>query len=246
VRRGIESFRERKWQSSVQQNIVQTSRRLEEQKKKLEDALARSEVMTAEMFLNALDLRDHETRAHCHRVSAYAMLVAQECGLRGHVLISIQQGALLHDLGKLAIPDSILLKPGKLTEEEWEVMRTHSELGAKMLDGLEGLKGARDIVLQHHEQFNGTGYPAGLANQEICIGARIFSIADTVDAMMSDRPYRRGLPFETAYEEVVDKSGSQFDPDVVGAFKGIQKSRWIDVRDTHPDEEVEGRKVPSA
>jgi putative nucleotidyltransferase with HDIG domain len=239
LKRGIEAYQERKWQSAVQRNIVETSRNLQDQKKRLEEALGRSETLMAEMLLNALDLRDHETRAHCRRVSAYALLLAQELGLRGHALVSIQQGALLHDVGKLGVPDSILLKPGPLTEEEWQVMRQHSELGAKMLDGFESLHGARDIVLQHHERWDGSGYPAGLSGTEICLGARIFSVADTIDAMLSDRPYRKALTFAQVYAEVTKNAGKQFDPDVVEAFKRIERHQWLEVRDTYP-EEAEG------
>jgi putative nucleotidyltransferase with HDIG domain len=175
---------------------------------------------TLEALVLALDARDHETKGHSFRVAAYAMAIARHMGLEenNQDWIDMQRGALLHDIGKIGVPDFILHKPGPLTPEEWTDMKRHPHIGHEMLKEISFLTGAAAIVHAHHERFDGKGYPLGLASDEIPIGARIFTIADAFDAMTSDRPYRKALTPEAAWQEVLRHSGTQFDPQVVQAF----------------------------
>jgi putative nucleotidyltransferase with HDIG domain len=237
LKRSTETHWERVAQRELQRNMVENTKALEQQKTRLETALADSETMMAEMLLNTLDLRDHETRAHCRRVATYARMIAEAMGLKGRIIQSIKEGAMLHDIGKIGIPDSILLKNGPLTPEEWQVMRTHTLLGGRLLEGFETLSGAREIVLQHHERWDGTGYPGGLKEEHVCIGARIFAVADTIDAILSDRPYRKAATIDVAAAEIERCSGTQFDPRVVEAFKTIAREKWVEVRVQFPDED---------
>jgi putative nucleotidyltransferase with HDIG domain len=182
-------------------------------------------------LVNALDLRDTETQWHSRRVAAYAKRLAEELGLLGEDLLAVERGALLHDVGKIGVSDTILLKPGKLTSEEWTEMKKHSEYGYNILEGIEFLGDARLLVLEHHERWDGKGYPQGLEGEKIIIGARIFAIIDTYDAMTSDRPYRKALTHDIASEEIEKMSGSQFDPGVVDAWKMISKDELLTIRE---------------
>jgi response regulator RpfG family c-di-GMP phosphodiesterase len=166
----------------------------------------------------ALDTRHPETGCHSQRVIEHTLMVGEVFGVQGEALQDIEYGAALHDVGKIGIPDAVLLKPGSLTESEWVVMKTHCEIGYRMLRGFDFLRGALPIVLHHHERWNGAGYPDGLRGREIPLGARIFGVADAYDAMTSDRPYRRAMGHEAAVAELRRGAGSQFDPDVVDAF----------------------------
>jgi response regulator RpfG family c-di-GMP phosphodiesterase len=169
----------------------------------------------------ALDAREHETSDHSQRVVQYTAAIAQRLGIHGPELEEIGRGALLHDVGKIGVPDAVLLKPARLTPAEWTEMRKHPDIGFQMITGIPFLNTPADIVLSHQERFDGTGYPRRLRGEEIHIGARIFAIADTLDAMTSDRPYRSGTTFENAEAEIFRCSGSQFDPQVVRAFMDI-------------------------
>lgn len=169
-------------------------------------------------LLNALDLRDTETQWHSRRVALYSRRLAQELALSPDEQLTVERGALLHDLGKIGVSDTILLKPGKLTEDEWAEMRKHTIYGYQMLKNIDFLGNARMLVRSHHERHDGRGYPDGLSGENIYIGARIFAVIDTYDAMTSDRPYRKALPPEVAHEEIVKNRGSQFDPKIVDAF----------------------------
>jgi HD-GYP domain-containing protein (c-di-GMP phosphodiesterase class II) len=144
----------------------------------------------------------------------------------------IRRGAMLHDIGKIGISDAILLKPGKLTCDEWVTMQKHPQIGYWILDGIDPLKPASDIVLSHHEKYDGTGYPRKLRGEEIPLGARIFSVADTLDVMTSDRPYRKALSYEEARNEISRFSGIQFDPDVVKYFLRVPLEIWTEIRVT--------------
>lgn len=174
---------------------------------------------TVDALASALETRDVETAGHCRRVAASTVELARLLAVTAEQLPAIQFGAMLHDVGKIGVPDAILCKPGKLTEEEWRVMRRHPELGERMLQGLEFLQEALPIIGAHHERWDGQGYPQGLAGAAIPMGARIFAIADTLDAMLSDRPYRASLPWERAVAEILAGAGSQFDPQVVEVFQ---------------------------
>ncbi len=169
----------------------------------------------------ALDFRDNETAGHSRRVVRYCQEIARALGCDEQELEQINRGAYLHDLGKIAIPDAILFKKGKLSQEEWNVMRTHAWIGHNLINRISLLASAAEMLLTHHERFDGSGYPRGLKGDEIPLGSRIFAVADSLDAMTSDRPYRKALPFATACEEIVRESGRQFDPNVVKAFLSI-------------------------
>jgi len=175
---------------------------------------------TLEALVTALDARDRETKGHSTRVTDYTLDIARRLGLQPGTPAweDLKRAALLHDVGKIGVSDFILHKPGPLTPEEWEEMRRHPAIGYEMLKGVRFLAGPTEIVLSHHERFDGKGYPRALAGEEIPLGARIFATADTFDAMTSDRPYRRALPWEAAHDEIVKNSGAQFDPQVVEAF----------------------------
>jgi putative nucleotidyltransferase with HDIG domain len=187
---------------------------------------------TLEALVNALDARDQETKGHSLRVSRYMMDIAREMGVVEGTQdwIDMQRGSLLHDVGKIGVSDSILLKPSKLTEEEWASMRQHPEIGYNMLKQVKFLQGAAEIILCHHERWDGHGYPRGLNEDEIPLGARIFTVVDTFDSMTSDRPYRKALTTLDALNEIMRYSGTQFDPRVVEAFLDIYEA-WVAERE---------------
>lgn len=175
-----------------------------------------------ESLAAALDLREHETGLHSKRVALQTLLLARRFYADAGALREIYWGALLHDIGKIGVPDAILLKAGRLSADEWNIMRQHPEHGYRILARIPHLALAAGIVLAHEERYDGSGYPARLKGDEIPLPARLFAVIDTLDAMTFDRPYRRALPFETAREEIVANSGSQFDPRAVEAFLRIQ------------------------
>jgi HD domain/PilZ domain len=179
---------------------------------------------TLETLGRVLDLRDTETAGHSYRVERYTIEIAWVMGCSEAEINDIGPGARLHDIGKIGIPDSILLKPGKLTPAEREVMNTHAWLGYNLLRRLDALRPAAQIVLAHHERYDGKGYPYGIRGRKIPLGARIFAVADTLDAMTTDRPYRAALPLALAYEEIQRESGRQLDPEAVRAFISIPES----------------------
>jgi putative nucleotidyltransferase with HDIG domain len=181
---------------------------------------------TLKALTAALETRDSETHGHSERVVTYSLRLGREYGLNSEQMKSLEFGSLLHDIGKIGVPDSILRKPAKLTEEEWVRMREHPVHGQQILRGIEFLQGASRVVAQHHEKWDGTGYPLGLQKEEIDICARIFSVADAFDAITSDRVYRRGKPYEAAAQELDDWAGRQFDPQVVEAFHRVPKEDW--------------------
>ena len=178
----------------------------------------------------ALEARDVETKGHSERVVAYCLRLGKEIGLTDRQLITLEHGALLHDIGKIGVPDGILLKRGALTEDEWAHMRRHVEYGAQILRGIDFLEGATQIVSQHHERYDGSGYPHRMEGDQICLGARIFAVADAVDAMTSDRPYRAGRSFDDAADELIRCSGAHFDPTVVQAFAQVPLDSWRELR----------------
>jgi HD-GYP domain-containing protein (c-di-GMP phosphodiesterase class II) len=161
----------------------------------------------------------------------YASLVAGGIGVDEDELTWIRRGAILHDVGKIGISDATLRKPGKLDPAEWEEMRKHPEMGYRMLEPIRFLRPALDVVLCHQERYDGSGYPRGLKGDDIPLGARIFAVVDTFDAMTSDRPYRAALSIDTAREEIRAWSGRQFDPRVVEAFLAIDEKNWREIRE---------------
>jgi HD-GYP domain-containing protein (c-di-GMP phosphodiesterase class II) len=165
-----------------------------------------------------LDLKDLNTGVHSTRLAEWAVRVGQELGMEESGLADIEVAALLHDAGKVGVPDAILKKPGPLDPDEWRVMRMHPEFSWAVLRLVPGLEKASLYALHHHEKFNGSGYPSGLKGEEIPIGSRIVSVIDAFDAMVASRPYKNGLPIEEALRRLVRDSGSHFDPEVVGHF----------------------------
>jgi putative nucleotidyltransferase with HDIG domain len=186
---------------------------------------------TLEALGSALDLKDAETEGHCQRVTAFCISIARAMPVPDPYLPILARAAFLHDIGKMAIPDGILRKPGPLNEDEKQIMRKHCEIGYHMLIRIPFLRDAAEIVLAHQEFFDGSGYPRGLKGEQIPLGARIFTVADSMDAMISDRPYRRALPLSHALEEIKRCSGSQFDPKVVDVFLKIPEKHWMELRE---------------
>jgi len=183
--------------------------------------LSETFVSTIEALSTALELRTTETEGHAQRVSLYTVTAARSMGVGGRELEQMHWGALLHDVGKIGVPDAILLKAGALRPEEWALVRMHPELGARLLHGVPGLGSALDIVRLHHERFDGAGYPLGLRGTAIPLGARIFAVADAIDAITSDRPFRPARSWDEARLEILQGRGSHFDPTVVDAFLEI-------------------------
>lgn len=172
----------------------------------------------AELLVGALDLRERETAQHSKRVACHTLVLARQFYADAATLAQIYWGALLHDIGKIGIPDAVLLKPGPLTESEWALMRQHPLLGYQLLAQVPGMDVAADLVLNHEERFDGSGYPAGLAGEAIPLPARLFAVIDTLDAITSDRTYRAAQTFDVARDEILAESGKQFDPLAVAAF----------------------------
>jgi putative nucleotidyltransferase with HDIG domain len=181
---------------------------------------------TINVLIAALDAREHETQNHSQRVALRTAYLARQLGVEEEQLSSITQGALMHDIGKIGVPDPILLKPGPLTPEEWIVMKKHPEIGYEILHGIEFLEQPKEIVLAHQERYDASGYPRGLRREEIPIGARIFAVIDAFDAITNDRPYRKGRPYQVARDEIIRGEGTQFDPEVVSAFLAVPESHW--------------------
>jgi putative nucleotidyltransferase with HDIG domain len=179
---------------------------------------------TLEALVKALDAREHETGCHSKRVQAYSIRLAEEVGLGGSRLTALARGALLHDIGKIGVPDSILLKPSKLNQEEWAQIKRHPIIGYEIVKGVSFLDGAAALIISHHERYDGQGYPYGLAGKDVPLEARLFAIIDTYDAMTSDRPYRRALTPEIARNEIRRCAGTQLDPELAAVFLSIPKS----------------------
>jgi response regulator RpfG family c-di-GMP phosphodiesterase len=217
----------RKYQRDLEQQVEDRTARLQEAL----DQLEQSYDDTLEALGSALDLKDAETEGHCQRVTAFCISIAKTMPVPDTYLPILARAAFLHDIGKMAIPDGILRKPGPLTDDEKRIMRTHCEIGYNMLIRIPFLRDAAEIVLAHQEFYDGSGYPRGLRGDQIPLGARIFTIADSLDAMISDRPYRRALPMSHAREEIKRCSGSQFDPEVVKVFMSIPEQHWIELRE---------------
>ncbi|MDH4189134.1 MAG: HD-GYP domain-containing protein [Betaproteobacteria bacterium] len=172
----------------------------------------------AEALVEALDLREHETGLHSRRVACHTLVLARRVIDDPMERHQVYWGSLLHDIGKIGIVDAILLKHGALDQDEWAQMRVHPASGHRILAQIPGLEGAAEIVLSHEERFDGSGYPRGLAGEAIPLGARLFAVIDALDAMTSDRPYRRAMTFDAAAAEIERMRGTQFEPGAVEAF----------------------------
>jgi putative nucleotidyltransferase with HDIG domain len=191
------------------------------------DVLDKTYRYTLKALIAALDARDTDTQGHSLRVVKYTLQLAELVGIQDEEeLRTLEHASLLHDIGKIGIPDAILQKPGKLTHQEWEIMKTHPKVGYEILQRIEFPEEASLIVLHHHERYDGSGYPDGLKGKNIPLGSRIFSIADSLDAMTSERPYRKALSFEFAINEIMKFSGTQFDPEIIQTFNKVGLGYW--------------------
>jgi putative nucleotidyltransferase with HDIG domain len=215
---------------NYQQSLEQVVRARTEMLRQAMEDLEHSYDVTLEALGDALDLKDSETEGHSKRVTAYTIALSRAMGITPAEIKVIARGAFLHDIGKMAIPDEILRKPGALNPEEQTVMREHCARGYYILRKIPFLSGASAIVFSHQEHYDGSGYPNGLSGSEIPIGARVFAVADTLDAITSDRPYRRARSFDAAREEILRCSGTQFDPAVVEVFLKIPNELWQELR----------------
>ncbi len=211
------------------------------------DDLERTDAIFAEALAEALDIREHETGEHSKRVACHTLVLARRFISDANQLRQIYWGSLLHDIGKIGIPDAILLKQGMLNEDEWNVMRTHPEKGHRIVSQIPGMEATAEVVLSHEERFDGSGYPRGLRGEQICLGARLFAVIDTLDAITSDRPYRKALPFDQARAEIIKMSGTQFDPLAVQAFLAEQTAlrEMVEAKCMLPHDSAVSSQVPS-
>jgi len=230
VRRALEHRRLKRENDAYRTKLEElVAARTQQWKTALSD-LEESYDMTLEALGDALDLKDAETQHHCKRVTAFTIAIARKMGLSKEEIRVIARGAFLHDIGKMAVPDHILHKPGKLTDDEMAIMREHCYLGYKILSRIPFLAEAAEIVYAHQERYDGLGYPRGLKGEEIPLGARIFAIADTLDAMRSKRDYRDAQSIEAARKEIELWSGRQFDPQIAKVFLEMPDNIWEDLR----------------
>lgn len=232
-----------RYENHLEELVEQRTEQLDRALNSLEDAYR----STLKALTAALEARDSETHGHSERVVTYSLRLGREYGLGVDQMKALEFGSLLHDIGKIGVPDSILRKPAKLSDDEWVRMREHPLHGQQILRGIEFLEGPARVVAQHHEKWDGSGYPLGLREKDIDVCARIFSVADAFDAITSDRVYRRGKSYEEAARELDEWSGRQFDPKVVAAFHRVPKQDWGDLREqsliAHPDESAVRRIV---
>ena len=216
----------RRYENHLEELVEQRTAELDQALDSLENAYR----TTLQALTAALETRDSETHGHSERVVTFSLRLGREYGLTALEMKALEFGSLLHDIGKIGVPDAILRKPAKLTDEEWVRMREHPMHGQQILRGIKFLEGAARVVAQHHEKWDGSGYPLGLKAEEIDICARIFSVADAFDAITSDRVYRQGRPYEAASQELDEWVGRQFDPKVVEAFHRVPLEDWDELR----------------
>jgi response regulator RpfG family c-di-GMP phosphodiesterase len=231
VRRALEhnQLREskRRYENYLEELVSERTAELDRTLTTLEDSYR----MTLKALAAALETRDRETHGHSERVVSFSLRLGRELNLTGDELRALEFGALLHDIGKIGVPDAILHKPAQLCESEWVKMRRHPVHGQQILRGIKFLEGASRVVGQHHEKWDGTGYPLGLRGAEIDLNARIFAVADAFDAITSDRVYRAGRSYEVAVAELEAYAGRQFDPKVVAAFRQVPREEWEELRE---------------
>jgi ribonuclease P protein subunit RPR2 len=201
------------------------------QERERSQELKRSYRATVRALANAVEARDAYTGRHAERVAAYGLAIASAAGIDPVDSPEMEFGFLLHDVGKVAVPDAILFKPSELSAEEEAVMRKHPVVGWEILREIDFLGEAKLVVRHHHERWDGDGYPDRLRGDDIPVLARVFAVADTLDALTTDRPYRPATTFEAAHAEIVRAAGGQFDPDVIAAFDGMPTERFVAVRD---------------
>ena len=230
IRQAYEYGELKRQHGALTRKVQEQNAQLQEINRNLEQLVVERTNDLLDGMINALDYRDMETQWHSRRVSLYARRLGEQLGISGSALHDVEMGALLHDIGKIGVRDSVLLKPGPLTPEEWEEMKEHPAIGFRLLRGIDYLQSAALVVLQHQERWDGRGYPSGLRGEEIAIGARIFSVVDTLDAIRTDRVYRAGRPFAVALAEIQRCSGTQFDPEVSHSFcEGLDDYRESEI-----------------
>ncbi|MGH9544158.1 MAG: HD domain-containing phosphohydrolase [Terriglobales bacterium] len=230
VRRALEHRRLTLENRSYQANLESLAAARTGQLKKAIVDLTRSHDITLEGLGAALAMKDTETERHSQRVTAFAIAMARAMGLSVDRIAVIARGAFLHDIGKMAVPDVILLKPGSLTPGETVLMRQHCSRGYEMLMNIPFVAEPAEIVISHHEHYDGSGYPRGLQGEEIPLGARLVAVANTLDAITSDRPYRPAQSLAAAMDEIRLWAGRQFDPEVVKLFLAMDRNIWVDLR----------------
>lgn len=230
VQQAADSARLRRENERLTAEVQRQNGQLREINLRLEEMVRIRTQALLEGLIAALDYRDAETQWHSRRVSLYARRLAVQIGIGDPELTVIEHGALLHDIGKIGVRDRVLLKPGPLSPDEWEEMKRHPELGWALLQRVDYLRPASSIVLQHQEKWDGSGYPAGLRGANIVVGARIFHIVDTLDAITSNRPYRKARSIAEARQEIERCAGTQFDPDLVKAFLSVSEEDWERIR----------------
>jgi len=222
----------------------QLEKAVEEKTKKLQYALSKVQGTfnaTVEAMVSAIEARDCETQNHCRRAREYSMLLGRQLGLDARALRDLAWGALLHDVGKIGVPDHILLKKGPLSAPEWDMMRKHPMIGYRLVAPIGFLKGAATLVLHHHEKWDGSGYPYGKQGEEIPFAARIFMVADAFETITSKRSYKEALSFDVARQELEDSAGNHFDPLIVDAFLRLDRAEWTKIRNKYLAELEEGR-----
>jgi putative nucleotidyltransferase with HDIG domain len=229
IERRCLAVEKKNYQASLEFKVMEQT----EQIRKTMNELSHAYDSTLTALVRALDAREKEVGSHSERVMNYTVFLAKKMGIAGRELEELAKGALLHDIGKIGISDNILLKPGLLDDNEWVEMRRHPQVGFAILSEIKFLKIPTEIILGHHERFDGTGYPKRVKGHQIPVGARIFALVDTLDAMTSDRPYRRALPFDAVSKEVALNSGTQFDPDIAKLFLSISRSSWEECAGKH-------------
>jgi putative two-component system response regulator len=216
----------RNYQRTLEEQVASRTRQLKEALGVLEHTY----LSTLVALSRALDSRDADSDGHSLRVTVYAKQLANKVGLNEADIRVIEHGVLLHDIGKIGIPDDLLRKQGKLNEEEQLLVCKHPEIGYRILSSIKFLNGAAQLVLHHHERYDGKGYPQGLRENEIDLGARIFTVADALDDLTSNNPFQTAISFEDAMQEIEKLSGSQIDPILTKAFLEIPASKWKEVR----------------
>lgn len=230
VRRAVEHYElqviKRRYEVHLEELVAQRTAELDFALEEIELSYR----ATLKALVQALEARDFETHGHSERVVTFSLRLGYEMNLDAAQMRALEFGALLHDIGKIGVPDAVLRKPAKLTEDEWAKMRLHPQHGEQILRDIPFLKNALKVVAQHHEKWDGTGYPRKLANAEIDLNARIFAVVDAFDAIVSDRVYRAGKSYEEALAEIEKWSGKQFDPAVVAAFRLVPKADWETLR----------------
>lgn len=224
VERRCLALEKKNYQVSLEFKVMEQTAQIRKTMNELSSAY--DNTLTA--LVKALDAREKEVGSHSERVMNYTSFLGGKLGMAGRELQELAKGALLHDIGKIGISDNILLKPGQLDDGEWIEMRKHPQVGYAILSEIDFLKTPAEIILGHHERFDGTGYPKQLKGEQIPIGSRIFAVVDTLDAMTSDRPYRRALPFDLVITEIIKNRGSQFDPAIADLFLSISRKHWED------------------